>query len=192
MVSDPRSALAIEASGLTKVFGGTYKTPQHGRSDPYRGQEDQISAPARGREDERVFDSPTSWVARHVRNYVESGGEKGHAYHGMPTLLLTTHGRKSGKLRRTALIYGRDGDRYVLVASNAGASRHPAWYLNLLENPDVGIQVGPDRFSARARAASAEEKPRLWRLMASIFAQYDAYQKKASRNIPVVIVERVG
>jgi deazaflavin-dependent oxidoreductase (nitroreductase family) len=144
----------------------------------------------REQEDQEVFDSPTGWVARHVRSYVETEGKKGHLYHGMPTLLLTTRGRRSGKLRRTALIYGREGDRYVLVASNAGATHHPAWYLNLIEHPDVELQVGPDRFAARA--ATAEEKPRLWGLMLSIFARYDAYQKRASRDIPVVIMEHVG
>lgn len=151
-----------------------------------------LATPARGQGEEQVFDSPTGWVARHVRGYTETGGAKGHLYHGMPTLLLTTRGRKSGKLRRTALIYGRDGDRYVLVASNAGAPKHPSWYLNLVEHPDVDVQVGSDKFCARARTATAEERPRLWRQMASIFSQYDAYQKKADRNIPVVIMERVG
>jgi deazaflavin-dependent oxidoreductase (nitroreductase family) len=144
----------------------------------------------REQEGQEVFDSPSGWVARHVRSYVETEGKKGHLYHGMPPLLLTTRGRRSGKLRRTALIYGHDGDRYVLVASNAGATNHPAWYLNLIEHPDVELQVGSDRFAARA--ATAEEKPRLWGLMVSIFARYDVYQKKVGRNIPVVIVERLG
>jgi deazaflavin-dependent oxidoreductase (nitroreductase family) len=146
----------------------------------------------REQEGQEVFDSPTGWVARHVCSYVETEGKKGHLYHGMPTLLLTTRGRRSGKLRRTALIYGREGDRYVLVASNAGVTHHPAWYLNLIEHPDVELQVGPDRFAARARAATAEEKPRMWGLMLSIFARYGAYQERASRDIPVVIMERVG
>src|SRR5688500_1823076 len=106
-----------------------------------------------------VFDSPTGWVARQVRGYVESGGKKGHVYHGMPTLLLTTRGRRSGKLRRTPLICGRDGDCYLLVASNGGAPEHPLWYRNLLEHPEVEVQVGPDTFPARA--ATANEKPEL-------------------------------
>ena len=130
-------------------------------------------------------------MAKHVRSYVETGGENGYLYHGMPTLLLTTRGRKSGKLRRTALIHGQDGDRYLLVATNGGVPRHPAWYLNLVEHPDVGVQVCPDKFSAHARTATAEEKPRLWRRMASILPRYDAYQEKARREIPPVMVERV-
>ncbi|AWS42697.1 nitroreductase family deazaflavin-dependent oxidoreductase [Streptosporangium sp. 'caverna'] len=141
--------------------------------------------------DEEVLDSPTGWVAKHIRTYVETDGKKGHLYQGMTTLLLSTRGRRSGRLRRTALIYGQDGDRYLLVASNGGSANHPAWYLNLSDDPDVEIQVGPDKFAARARTATAEEKPELWRKMAEIFPTYDGYQAKAGREIPLVIVERV-
>jgi deazaflavin-dependent oxidoreductase (nitroreductase family) len=140
---------------------------------------------------EEIVDSPTGWVARHVRRYVETDGRSGHKWNGRQTLLLTTRGRKSGKLRRTALIYGQDGDRYLLVASNGGARNHPFWYLNLTAQPEVQVQVGADKFTARARTAGAEEKPRLWRLMAAIWPDYDRYQKRTSRDIPVVIVERV-
>ncbi|HEV8564594.1 MAG TPA: nitroreductase family deazaflavin-dependent oxidoreductase [Actinomycetota bacterium] len=139
---------------------------------------------------EKVFDSPRGWVADHIRRYVESDGEKGHRWHGANTLLLTTRGRKSGKLRRTALIYGRDGDRYFVVGSQGGAKKHPSWYLNLSENPDVEVQVGAERFSARARTATAKEKPKLWRIMAKIWPEYDTYQAKTDRDIPVVILER--
>ena len=138
---------------------------------------------------EEILDSPTGWVSRHIRDYVETEGRKGQLFQGMPALLLTTRGRRSGKLRRTALIYGRDGDRYLLVASNGGAPKHPAWYLNLIANPDVVVQVGADTFAARARRASQEEKPSLWRTMTSIFSGYDGYQARAGREIPLVIVE---
>jgi deazaflavin-dependent oxidoreductase (nitroreductase family) len=144
---------------------------------------------------DEVFDSPTGWVGRHIRRYVESDGHSGHRWHGTDTLLLTTRGRKSGKLRRTALIYGRDGDRYLVVASNGGSRTHPSWYLNLTADPEVEVQVGADKFAARARTATAEEKPPLWRRMASMFPQYDSYQRraqKAGRDIPVVILERVS
>jgi deazaflavin-dependent oxidoreductase (nitroreductase family) len=139
----------------------------------------------------KVFDSPRGWVHSHIQEYVESDGKKGHRWRGMPTLLLTTRGRKSGKLRRTALIYGRDGDRYLVVASNGGASNHPLWYLNLSEDPNVELQVGADQFAARARPATPKEKPRLWKIMSKIFPQYDKYQAKADRDIPVVIIEPV-
>jgi deazaflavin-dependent oxidoreductase (nitroreductase family) len=142
--------------------------------------------------DDEVFDSPTGWVARHVRRYVETDGRSGHRWSGVDTLLLTTRGRRSGKLRRTALIYGDDGSRYLVVASNGGAKRHPSWYLNLRDDPDVHVQVGADRFAARARTATTEEKPALWRLMSSIWPEYDRYQGRTERDIPVVILERVG
>ena len=141
-------------------------------------------------DEEQVFDSPEGWVRSHIRDYVESNGMKGHLWRGYPTLLLTTRGRKTGKLRRTALIYGRDGKNYLLVASKGGAPTHPLWYLNLVENPAVEVQVEADKFAARARPATSEEKPRLWKLMTKIFPQYDTYQAKAKRDIPVVIVER--
>jgi deazaflavin-dependent oxidoreductase (nitroreductase family) len=141
---------------------------------------------------EEVFDSPKGWVAQHIRRYVESDGRRGHRWSGVNTLLLTTRGRKSGKLRRTALIYGRDGDRYLVVGSSGGAKRHPSWYLNLVENPQVDVQVGPDTFTARADTATGKEKARLWRVMTSIWPEYDRYQTRTERDIPVVILERLA
>ena len=141
--------------------------------------------------EEPVTDSPTGWVAKHVRSYVESDGKKGHRWRGVDTLLLTTRGRSTGKLRRTALIYGEDRGRYVVVASNGGAKTHPHWYRNLAADPHVLVQVAGDRFEARARTAGPRSKPRLWRLMASIWPEYDRYQARTTREIPVVILERL-
>jgi deazaflavin-dependent oxidoreductase (nitroreductase family) len=141
---------------------------------------------------EEVFDSPKGWVAQHIRRYVESDGRRGHRWGGVHTLLLTTRGRRSGKLRRTALIYGRDGERYLVVGSSGGGRKHPSWYLNLAENPEVEVQVGPDRFTARAHTATGKEKARLWRVMSSIWPDYDRYQAKTERDIPVVILERLA
>jgi deazaflavin-dependent oxidoreductase (nitroreductase family) len=141
---------------------------------------------------ERVYDSPRAWVRSHIRDYVESGGKKGHRWHGFPTLRLTTRGRRSGKLRRTALIYGHDRNRYLLVASSGGSPTHPLWYLNLVEDHKVVLQVGPDVFAGRARTANTRERPRLWRLMNEINPEYEQYQARAAkhgREIPVVIVE---
>ncbi|ATO17835.1 nitroreductase [Micromonospora sp. WMMA2032] len=141
---------------------------------------------------EQVRDSPEGWVADHIRRYVETGGAEGHEWRpGVFTLLLTTRGRRSGDLRRTALIYGRDGDAYLVVASRGGSPRHPAWYLNLLADPEVTVQVGPDTFRARARTATPEEKPRMWRAMTSVWPAYDEYQTKTDREIPVVVLERI-
>jgi len=141
-------------------------------------------------QEDQVHDSPTGWVAKHIKGYVESDGQKGHEYYGVSSLLLTTRGRKSGKLRRTALYYGQDGDNYVIVASNGGSDHHPAWYLNLAENPEVEVQVGADKFSAIAHVAGGAEKARLWSLMAKIFPTYDRYQTKTKREIPVVVLVR--
>jgi len=139
--------------------------------------------------DEEVVDSPTGWVAKHIKSYVESDGEEGHTWRGVPTLLLTTRGRRTGVLRRTALIYGRDGDRYLVVASIGGAPRHPMWYLNLVADPMVRLQVGPEIVSGRARTADEDERPRLWEQMAGIWPDYDRYQKRTDRRIPVVIID---
>ncbi len=141
--------------------------------------------------EEEVHDSPAGWVGEHVRDYVATDGRKGHQWRGLPTLLLTTRGRKSGLLRRTALIYGRDGDNYLIVASNGGAAKHPLWFLNLVDEPLVELQVGADRFAARARPAGPDERPRLWAVMSAIFPTYDRYQAKAAREIPLVILEPV-
>ena len=140
----------------------------------------------------QVVDSPVGWVAKHIHEYEQSNGAQGHKWRGQTTLLLTTRGRRSGKLRRTALIYGRDGENYLLVASNGGSDDHPSWYLNLVAHPKVELQVGAEKFPARARTANAKEKPRLWKIMSTLFPQYDKYQQKADRKIPLVIVERVS
>ncbi len=140
--------------------------------------------------DQEPIDSPQGWVADHVRRYLETDGEDGHIWRGVPTLILTTLGRRSGKPRRLALIYGRDGDRYVVVASKGGSDQHPEWYLNLRDNPEVQVQVGGDRFRAYARTASPDEREALWPRMAEIWPDYDKYQAKTEREIPLVILER--
>jgi deazaflavin-dependent oxidoreductase (nitroreductase family) len=136
-----------------------------------------------------ISDSPVGWVARHVRDYVRTDGRVGHRFHGRQALLLTTRGRNTGTPRRTALYYGRDGDRYLVVASGGGEPTHPAWYLNLLAHPEVIVQVGSDIFVAHARPATPTEKPPLWQTMVSIFPKYAQYQAKTAREIPVVIIE---
>ncbi|MFI7300097.1 nitroreductase family deazaflavin-dependent oxidoreductase [Streptomyces sp. NPDC050121] len=142
-------------------------------------------------QDETPIDNPTGWVAAHIRRYDRSGGKDGQKWYGLDTLLLTTRGRKSGKLRRTAVIYGRDGENVIVVGSNAGKPEHPLWYLNLVASPEAHVQIGEEHLDVRARTANAEEKPELWKLMTGIFPQYKSYQKKTSRDIPVVILEPV-
>jgi deazaflavin-dependent oxidoreductase (nitroreductase family) len=126
-----------------------------------------------------------------MRRYIASGGQDGHLWEGVTTLLLTTTGRRSGQTRTTPLIYGRDGDRYLVVASRGGAPKHPSWYENLAAQPLVQVQGMADRFKARARTATAAEKPALWKTMAAIWPPYDEYQARTPREIPVVILERV-
>jgi deazaflavin-dependent oxidoreductase (nitroreductase family) len=129
----------------------------------------------------------------HVKRYVETDGEVGHDWQdGVPVLILTTTGRRSGEERPTPLIYGRHGDDYLVVASKGGAPDPPAWYLNLSEAPDVQVQVKADRFGAHARTATPEEKADMWSTMAAIWPAYDEYQTKTDREIPVVVLERTG
>jgi deazaflavin-dependent oxidoreductase (nitroreductase family) len=138
---------------------------------------------------EEVFDNPTGWVRDHICRYVESGGRRGHRFNGRDSLLITTRGRRSGRLRRTALYYGRDGARYVLVATAVRGGGDPSWYLNVLESPAVVLQVGTHSFAALARPAASAERARLWELMLGVFPKYAAYEREAGRPLPVVVVD---
>jgi deazaflavin-dependent oxidoreductase (nitroreductase family) len=138
---------------------------------------------------EEPLDSAREWVAEHTRRYVETGGKDGYLWRGVPTLVLITTGTKTKRLRRNALIFGRDGDAYVVVASYGGSPTHPSWYKNLVAEPNVTIQVGPDVMKAKARTATPAEKKRLWPQMTEIWPAYDDYQAKTDRDIPVVIIE---
>jgi len=142
--------------------------------------------------EETPVDPRAGWVADHVRRYVETGGADGHEWRGVRTLLLTTRGRRSGTARRTALIYGEHDGDLVVVASYGGAPQHPDWYVNLEADPEVVIQVGDRVMPARARTAEPEERPELWRLMASIWPAYDDYQAKTDREIPLVRITPTG
>lgn len=134
--------------------------------------------------------SSRPWFQEHVDRYLATDGEDGHEWQGVPTLLLTTHGRRSGEPRTLPLIYGRDGDRLLIVASRGGAPTHPSWYLNLLADPSVEVQVKDDRFRATAHTAGPEERDRLWKTMTGIWPDYEVYQTRTSRQIPVVVLER--
>ena len=128
----------------------------------------------------------------HIKRYRETGGEVGHIWRrGSKILLLTTKGRKSGQPRTTPLIYeNADGDTYVIVASKGGAPEHPGWYENLEKDPQVELQIKDEVFPARAHTAEGEERERLWKLAAQQWPDYDEYQKKTDREIPVVVLER--
>jgi proline iminopeptidase len=128
----------------------------------------------------------------HVRRYEETDGAEGHDWQeGVPALVLTTTGRKTGQERKFALIYQEIDGNAVIVASKGGADNHPGWYFNLTETPEVAVQVKADKYTARARTAEGEERAKLWEQMAKVWPDYNGYQKKTDREIPVVVLERV-
>jgi deazaflavin-dependent oxidoreductase (nitroreductase family) len=121
--------------------------------------------------------------------YRLTGGRVGGTFKGAPVLLLDHVGRKSGVARTTPLLYLRDGEDIVIVGSRGGSDATPAWWLNLQANPRTEVQVGPDRRRVTARQASAEEKQLLWPQLTAMFPDYDVYQTRTSREIPVIILE---
>jgi deazaflavin-dependent oxidoreductase (nitroreductase family) len=125
----------------------------------------------------------------HVRLYLETNGEKGYIWNGAPILLLTTQGRKSGQPRTIPIIYTAYGDSYVIIASKGGSPTHPKWYLNVLDDPNIQVQVKADRFDALARTAESPERERIWAQAIKTWPRYDEYQTRTSRVIPVVVLE---
>jgi deazaflavin-dependent oxidoreductase (nitroreductase family) len=141
------------------------------------------------------------WMVQHANRYIESGGTDGHMYKvappgysemSVPSLLLTTTGRKSGEKYVFPLFYGTSGDSYIVVASKGGAPQHPGWYRNLLAHPEVDVQVGTRKLKARARTASGEERTRLWHKALEFWPPYADYQRKTEREIPVVVLDPVA
>jgi deazaflavin-dependent oxidoreductase (nitroreductase family) len=130
----------------------------------------------------------------HVERYRETGGEEGYKWlKGSEILLLTTKGRKSGENRTMALIFREVDGEHVIVASKGGHPQHPAWYLNMEANPDdIEVQVKDEVFPVRYRVAQGEERARLWSLMNEVWPDYETYQTKTDREIPVVVLSRHG
>ena len=126
--------------------------------------------------------------ADHVRAYQETDGEKGYLWNGVPTLLLTVTGRRTGAAHTSALIFARDGDDYLVVASIGGAPMHPKWYLNLQANPRATVQVKGEQIPVIAKTAGGDEKPRLWQIVTDMWPNYDVYQSRTEREIPVVVL----
>lgn len=137
------------------------------------------------------------WAQQHLDRYIATNGAEGHLYDfthnggkpNTPNLLLTTVGRKSGQRITLPLIYGKDRNHYVIVASKGGSPEHPAWYLNLVAKNQVEVQVADKKCHAVARTAQGEERKRLWDLMADVYPPYNDYQQQTSREIPVVVLE---
>ncbi len=128
------------------------------------------------------------FTGAHTFVYRLSGGKVGGRFGKSPVLLLTTTGRKTGKQRTIPLLYLKDGDNLILVASNGGSPAHPVWWLNLQAKPEAVVEVGKKKLPMRARQADAEEHKRLWPLVVAMYADYAKYQKKTTREIPVVIL----
>jgi deazaflavin-dependent oxidoreductase (nitroreductase family) len=142
------------------------------------------------------------WMQEHANRYIASGGTEGHLYKmtqpgrpeiTVPSLLLTTTGRKSGDKIIFPLFYGETGNgSYIIVASKGGAPAHPQWYLNLVAHPEVEVQVGTKKLKARARTVSGAERARLWEEALKFWPPYADYAKKTDREIPVVVLEPVN
>ncbi len=134
---------------------------------------------------------PSPWkpIADHVERYLATDGADGFEWEGALCVILTTIGRRSGSLRRVPLIRVRDGERYLLVASMGGAPRHPEWYLNLVANPEVTIQDRADVHRLIARTAGPAEKAEVWPLAVSQWPEYDEYQARTERDLPLVVCE---
>jgi deazaflavin-dependent oxidoreductase (nitroreductase family) len=126
----------------------------------------------------------------HTTIYRASNGLIGHRVPGAPPMLLLDHvGARSGVKRTSPLVYGRDGENLVLVASKGGYPKNPAWFHNLLANPDTRVQVGSQIRNVTARVAEGEERERLWRLMVGVYAGYEGYRKRTEREIPLVVLQ---
>ncbi|KPI27338.1 nitroreductase family deazaflavin-dependent oxidoreductase [Streptomyces sp. NPDC048253] len=135
--------------------------------------------------------SPTQWVREQVEQYERSGGTEGTTLRdtGLPVILLTTRGAKSGKLRKTPLMRVEHDGRYALVASQGGAPKHPVWYHNLKADTLVELQDGPLKQDMTAREVTGTEKAEWWERAVAAFPPYADYQKKTDREIPVFVVE---
>jgi deazaflavin-dependent oxidoreductase (nitroreductase family) len=152
--------------------------------------------------DAKLAPNLPDWMKEHTDRYLASGGTDGHMYTisrpgspeiTVPSLLLTTTGRKSGEKYLFPLFYGQAGKSYFVIASKGGAPEHPGWYRNILANPDVEVQVGTAKMHARARTATGAEREKLWEQAVKFFPPYADYKVKAgTREIPVVVLDPVS
>ncbi len=129
---------------------------------------------------------------RVIEEFRANGGKVGGPFAGASMILLTTKGAKSGRVYTTPLVYTRDGDRIVIIASKAGAPKNPDWYHNLVANPVLTVEVGTEKFQVRARVTSGAERERLYNAQAAQMPMFNEYRKKTTREIPVFVLERIG
>ncbi len=125
-----------------------------------------------------------------IDEFHANGGKVGGPFAGAPMVLLHHTGAKSGKTYLTPLVYSKDGDRFVVIASKAGAPNNPDWYHNLVAHPDVTLEIGTERFKAKAVVTIGEERERLFNAQAKQMKQFDEYRKKTTRKIPVIVLTR--
>ena len=136
--------------------------------------------------------SSTKWVAEHVELYEGSGGTDGTTLRGLPVIIVTNRGRKSGALRKTPLMRVASGSSYILVASQGGAPKHPSWYHNLKADPNVEIRDGTNVYNMKVREVEdVDEKRRLWNIAVNAYPPYEEYQQRTKRLIPVFVAEPV-
>jgi F420H(2)-dependent quinone reductase len=133
--------------------------------------------------------SSTDWVREQVEEYERSGGTKGTSLRGMPVIILTSRGAKSGKVRKTPLMRVEHEGEYAVVASQGGAPTHPVWYYNLVADPRVELQDGPAKADKVAREVTGQEKAVWWERAVAAYPDYADYQKKTDRPIPVFVLE---
>jgi deazaflavin-dependent oxidoreductase (nitroreductase family) len=134
---------------------------------------------------------PNEFNRKVIEEFRANGGKVGGTYANRDLLLLTTTGAKSGRVYTTPLAYLRDGDRIVIIASFAGGPRNPDWYYNLLAHPTVTVELGSERFAAQATVTSGEERQRLFDQQARLVPHFAEYQRKTSRQIPVIALRRI-
>jgi deazaflavin-dependent oxidoreductase (nitroreductase family) len=128
---------------------------------------------------------------RLIAEFRANGGKVTGMFANLPVLLITTKGAKSGQQRTTPLVYSKDGDRLVIIASMGGAPKHPAWFHNLSANREVTLEVGAEKFQARASVPQGAERDRLFKQQADLMPNFNEYQQKTTRRIPVVVLERI-
>ena len=161
--------------------------PQAGADGALQERPDRVAKRQRTWQTSRMPDY-SLFGDEHVRQYEATGGKVGHDWNGTTCLILHTKGRRSGETRKLPLIYGRDGADYVVVASKGGAPDNPGWYRNLLAHPDIEIQVRDKVIPVTARTGTAADKKRVWPTMIAQWPDYDSYQAKTPRDIPVVLL----
>ena len=127
-----------------------------------------------------------------ISEFRENGGKTTGVFAQAPLMLLTTTGAKSGNKHTTPLVYTKDGDKVVIIASKGGAPTHPAWYHNIVANPEVTVELPGDTFTGEAKPAEGDERKRLYDVQAALMPNFAEYQANTTRQIPVIVIERTG